>query len=353
MGTEQTIAQPETATRGQTAAIAGRRFRVRDHYVVGREKVREFARAVQNLHGAHQNESDARALGHDNVVAPPTFVSVIGTACTRALLDTVLTDYDLSQVLQTDQVFELHRPILAGDRISTEIRIESLRQFSDNDFIQVKFVMTNQRGEVAQVGSTTIVARRGAEVDPNLVDAVESVFMHDRPSGLAANDPLVELSPGAPTVTPPVTAPESLRVHTLPDFEKLTAGQALPAGSARVTRGDLANYAGVAGDPNPIHFSDRAAQLVGLPTVVAHGLLTMGLAADYLSTWLGDPTAIAKFSVRFAGFVPVSADAATTVEFQGKIKSLDPATRTGVISLSGTSLGRKLFGRAVAEVRFS
>ncbi|MET7770812.1 fused (3R)-hydroxyacyl-ACP dehydratase subunits HadA/HadB [Nocardia sp. NPDC005366] len=351
MGTEQTIAQPEAATEGQSAAPAGRRFRVRDHYVVGREKVREFARAVQNLHGAHQNESHARELGYDGVIAPPTFVSVIGTACTRALLDTVLTDYDLSQVLQTDQVFELHRPILAGDRLSTEIRIESIRQFGDNDFIHVQFVMTNQRGEVAQVGSTTIVARRGAEVDPNLIDAVDSIFMHDRPSELAANDPLVELPAGAPRAA--VTAHEPVLVHTLPDFDSLAPGQSLPAGSARLTRGDLANYAGVAGDPNPIHFSDRAARLVGLPTVVAHGLLTMGLAADYLSTWLGDPTAIAKFSVRFAGFVPVSAEAATTVEFQGKLKSLDPVTRTGVISLSGTAEGRKLFGRAVAEVRFA
>lgn len=344
------MAQPEIDAVAQTAALAGRRFRVRDHYVVGREKVREFARAVQNQHGAHHNEPDARKLGYEGIIAPPTFASVLGTACTRALLDTVLTEYDLSQVLQTDQVFEMHRPILAGDRISNEIVIESLRQFGDNDFIHVKFVLTNQHGEVAQVGSTTIVARRGAEVDPNLIEAVESIFMHTRPE-LAVNDPLVELPAGGQAPIAAVREPAA--VHTLPDFDSLTAGQALPTGGARVTRGDLANYAGVAGDPNPIHFSDRAAQLVGLPTVVAHGLLTMGLAADYLTGWLGDPTAIEKFSVRFAGFVPVGADTATEVEFSGKIKSLDPATRTGTITLSGVSEGRKLFGRAVAEVRFT
>ncbi|WP_194816352.1 fused (3R)-hydroxyacyl-ACP dehydratase subunits HadA/HadB [Nocardia sp. XZ_19_385] len=347
---QQTMAQPETGAVEQTTGLAGRRFQVRDHYEVGREKVREFARAVQNHHGAHQREPDARKLGYEGLIAPPTFASVIGMASTRALLDSVLTEYDLTQVLQTDQVFEMHRPILAGDRVQTEVVIDSLRQFGDNDFIHVKFVLRNQHGEIALVGSSTIVARRGADVDPNLVDAVESIFMHVRPSELDENGPLIELPPGA---VPAVPAREPALVHTLPAFDELTPGTALPSGSARLTRGDLANYAGVSGDPNPIHFSDRAAELVGLPTVVAHGMLTMGLAAEYLTSWLGDPTAIEKFSVRFSGFVPVAADAATTVDFSGKIKSLDAGTRSGTIMLSGSADGRKLFGRALAEVRFA
>ncbi|MBP2188546.1 fused (3R)-hydroxyacyl-ACP dehydratase subunits HadA/HadB [Nocardia goodfellowii] len=351
MTREQTMAQPETGAVGQSTGLAGRRFQVRDHYEVGREKVREFARAVQNHHGAHQREPDARKLGYEGLIAPPTFASVIGMASTRALLDSVLTDYDLTQVLQTDQVFEMRRPILAGDRMQTEVLIDSLRQFGDNDFIHVKFVLRNQHGEIAQVGSSTIVARRGADVDPNLVEAVESIFMHVRPSELDETGPLAELPvAGVPLDIP---AREPALVHTLPAFEELSPGTALPAGSARLTRGDLANYAGVSGDPNPIHFSDRAAELVGLPTVVAHGMLTMGLAADYLTSWLGDPTAIEKFSVRFSGFVPVAADAATTVDFSGKIKSLDAGSRTGTIMLSGAADGRKLFGRALAEVRFA
>ncbi|MEV6277343.1 fused (3R)-hydroxyacyl-ACP dehydratase subunits HadA/HadB [Nocardia sp. NPDC051832] len=344
------MAQPGTGAVEQTTGLAGRRFQVRDHYEVGREKVREFARAVQNHHGAHQYEPDARKLGYDGLIAPPTFASVIGMTNTQALMDSVLTDYDLSQVLQTDQVFEVYRPILAGDRMQTEILIDSLRQFGDNDFIHVKFVLRNQHGEIAQVGSSTLVARRGADVDPNLVDAVESIFMHVRPPVLE-NGPLLELPADAAPLDVPAKA--SALVHTLPAFDDLTPGTALPPGSACLTRGDLANYAGVSGDPNPIHFSDRAAELVGLPTVVAHGMLTMGLAAEYLTSWLGDPTAIEKFSVRFSGFVPVAADAATTVEFSGKIKSLDAGTRTGTIMLSGSAEGRKLFGRALAEVRFA
>ncbi|WP_433713163.1 fused (3R)-hydroxyacyl-ACP dehydratase subunits HadA/HadB [Nocardia sp. CA-084685] len=351
---EQTIEKPEVEAGEQTATAAGRRFRVREHYSVGREKIREFARATQSRHGAHYSEPDALELGYDGIIAPPTFASVIGINATRVLLDTVLTEYDLSQILQTDQVFELTRPILAGDRLSTEIVIDSIRQFGDNDFVLVTFSLTNQHGEIVQSGSTTIVARRGVEVDPNIAAAVENIMMHARPvtiGDITRPDPLVALPADAPAPGQP--AVRSASVRSLPDFDRLAVGDQLPAETARVTRGDLANYAGVSGDPNPIHFSERAAQLAGLPTVVAHGMLTMSLAGDYLTSWLGDPTAIEKFSVRFAGFVPVRAEAPSSVEFSGRIKSLDPRRRTATIVLAGSSEGRKLFGRAIAEVRFA
>lgn len=349
MSTEQT-SQPDIAAVVPDASLVGQRFGFRDHYEVGREKIREFARAVQNTHPAHQQEVDARKLGYEGVIAPPTFASVIGMSATRALLDSVLTEYDLSQVLQTDQVFEIFRPILAGDRIATRIEIESIRQFSDNDFITIGFKLINQHGEVAVQGTTTIVARRGVEVDPNIVEAVENISM--QPLGAEAvdsDDILVRhTDPG-----PVAPAREFVAVHTVPEFDALTKGAELPAGTARLTRGDLANYAGVSGDPNPIHFSDRAAELAGLPTVVAHGLLTMGLAAQYLTDWLGDPTAIEKLSVRFSGFVPVPPTAAGELQFSGKIKSLDPERRAATVLLGGTSEGRKLFGRAVAEIRLN
>ncbi|WP_330233477.1 fused (3R)-hydroxyacyl-ACP dehydratase subunits HadA/HadB [Nocardia sp. NBC_00508] len=348
MGRQETMARPDIDAVPATSA--GQRYQVLDHYEVGREKVREFARAVQNQHAAHQHEADARALGYPAIIAPPTFASVIGMTATRALLDSVLTDYDLSQFLQTDQVFELYRPILAGDRLRSEIVIESIRQFGDNDFIVVRFALINQHDEVTIVGSTTIVARRGADVDANLADVTENIMMHGRPaeSDLTLGDALVPL--GASPLAEP-GEPELAPVHTVPAFDEFAPGDLLPIGSFRLTRGDLANYAGVSGDANPIHFSDHAAQVAGLPTVVAHGMLTMGLAGGYLTTWLGDPTAIRKLSVRFSGFVPVAADAASTVEFTGRIKSLDPNTRTATILLGGTSEGRKLFGRALAEVR--
>ncbi|WP_239003653.1 fused (3R)-hydroxyacyl-ACP dehydratase subunits HadA/HadB [Nocardia panacis] len=347
------MAEPESERLVRTATLAGRRFRVLDHYEVGREKVREFARAVQSYHGAHHSEEQARTLGYPSLIAPPTFASVIGLTTTRALLDTVLTEYDLSQILQTDQVFETFRPLVAGDRITTDIIIESIRQYGDNDFITVKSVLTNQRDEVALIGQTTIVARRGAEIDPDLTELVSSIMMHTPPNKPAGQPDSEVLREFGDTTMDLVVDSAAAPVHTLPRFGDLVVGQELPAATAQVTRGDLANYSGVSGDPNPIHYSEAAARLVGLPTVVGHGMLSMGLAGDYLTSWLGDPTAIEKFSVRLSSFVAVTKDKASVIEFTGRIKSLDPVRRTATVVLNGTSEGRKIFGRAVAEVRLT
>ncbi|WP_245546047.1 fused (3R)-hydroxyacyl-ACP dehydratase subunits HadA/HadB [Nocardia higoensis] len=344
------MASPEITS---TRELAGRRFLVRDPYHVGREKVREFARAVRNRHGAHRSDEHANRLGFERLLAPPTFSSVIGMAATNALLDSVLLEYDLAQVLQTDQTFELRRPFLPGDAIRTQVIIESIRTFGDNDFISVRAEMTDQHDEIVQIASTTIVARRGAEIDPDLAKMVQNIFMHSRPvtpaAGITESGVLIELDDRTPAGRKAALPP----VHTIPVFADLAKGDELPASSARLTRGDLVNYAGVAGDPNPIHFSEEAARLVGLPTVVAHGMLTMGLAADYLTSWLGDPTAIETFSVRFSGFVPVGIDAPSVIDFSGKIKALHEDRRAATVMLGATSQGRKLFGRAVADVRLS
>ncbi|HEU0213895.1 MAG TPA: MaoC/PaaZ C-terminal domain-containing protein [Jiangellaceae bacterium] len=85
-------------------------------------------------------------------------------------------------------------------------------------------------------------------------------------------------------------------------------GAILPEREFRVTRQDLVRYAGVAGDFNPIHWSDRVATTVGLPGVIAHGMLTMALAARLLTDWAGDPAAVVEYGVRFARPVVVPDD---------------------------------------------
>ncbi|SUA74020.1 (3R)-hydroxyacyl-ACP dehydratase subunit HadB [Nocardia otitidiscaviarum] len=344
---------PETAEAATATALVGRHFRVRDHYEVGREKVREFARAVRNDHPAHHHEVDARELGYEGLLAPATFSSVIGAATTRSLIGTVLTEYDLSQVLQTDQVFEYHRPILAGDRLSVDVVIDSIRQFGDNDFIVVKVTLSDALGLPVLISNTTIVARRGADIDPDIADTVAGLVMHghveDPDSGATDPSGLVLLDLDEFTAFPAPAEP--LPVHTTPTAATLTPGTELPAAKVPVTRGDLVNYAGVSGDPNPIHFSDAAATMAGLPTVIAHGMLTMGLLAGQLESWLGDPAALTKFSVRLSGFVPVEPTTPAVIEFTGKVKSVDADNRTATLMLGATCDGKKLFGRAIAEVR--
>jgi acyl dehydratase len=85
-------------------------------------------------------------------------------------------------------------------------------------------------------------------------------------------------------------------------------GTTLPEREFRITRQDLVRYAGAAGDFNPIHWSDRVAVAVGLPGVIAHGMLTMALAGRLLTDWAGDPAAVVEYGVRFARPVVVPDD---------------------------------------------
>lgn len=90
---------------------------------------------------------------------------------------------------------------------------------------------------------------------------------------------------------------------------ELEVGTELPEREFRVTRADLIRYAGASGDFNPIHWSDRVAKDVGLPTVIGHGMLTMALAARLLTDWAGDPGAVVEYGARFSRPVVLPDDA--------------------------------------------
>lgn len=85
-------------------------------------------------------------------------------------------------------------------------------------------------------------------------------------------------------------------------------GTVLPAREFAVTRADLIRYAGASGDFNPIHWSDRIAKDVELPSVIGHGMLTMALAARLVTDWAGDPGAVVEYGARFSRPVVVPDD---------------------------------------------
>lgn len=140
---------------------------------------------------------------------------------------------------------------------------------------------------------------------------------------------------------------------SLRKFADIEVGQELPARTVKLTRGDLVNYAGVSGDANPIHWSDEVVKLAGLDDVVAHGMLTMGLGAGFVTSWLGDPGAVTAYNVRFTSPVYVGAHKAASVEFTGKVKSVDEDAKTAVVAIVAKSEGKKIFGRATATVRLA
>jgi acyl dehydratase len=146
---------------------------------------------------------------------------------------------------------------------------------------------------------------------------------------------------------------ESARPSTAPRYDDLKVGDELPALTVHITRGDLVRYAGASTDFNVIHWSDRIAAEVGLPGVIAHGMLTMAQAARVVTDWVGDPAAITEFSVRFAKPVLVpDDDKGAEVVFGGRVAALldDGVVR---VDLTATCDGERVLSAARAFVRLT
>lgn len=85
----------------------------------------------------------------------------------------------------------------------------------------------------------------------------------------------------------------------MPDIKSLSIGQVIAEKTFKVTRDSLVRYAGASGDFNPIHYRDDVAKSVGLPGVLAHGMLTMGASITPVIAWAGSPASVVDYSVRF------------------------------------------------------
>jgi acyl dehydratase len=128
-------------------------------------------------------------------------------------------------------------------------------------------------------------------------------------------------------------------------------GTELPPRQYQVTRRDLVRYAGASGDFNVIHWNERIARSVGLPDVIAHGMLTMALAGRFLTEWAGDPGAVTEFGVRFSAPVVVpDDDKGATVEVAGTVTERLDGHRVAV-DVTARSDGAKVLTRARAVVR--
>ncbi|MGH3625993.1 MAG: MaoC family dehydratase [Sciscionella sp.] len=115
-------------------------------------------------------------------------------------------------------------------------------------------------------------------------------------------------------------------------------------------RCDLVRYAGASLDFNPIHWNHRVATAVGLPDVIAHGMLTMALGGRLVTDWVGDPGAVLEYGVRFTRPVPVPDDEhGASLTFTGKVSEVSGSVAKVVIT--ATCNGQTVLGKAVARVR--
>ena len=130
----------------------------------------------------------------------------------------------------------------------------------------------------------------------------------------------------------------------------LSPGDELPTRTFTITRADLVRYAGASGDFNPIHWSERVATSVGLPGVIAHGMLTLGLTAQAVDEWVGGPGRVVELGCKFTKPVVVPDDD-TGVELVVAGTVAGVADGLATLTLAVTCGDLKVLGAPKAVVR--
>jgi acyl dehydratase len=143
-------------------SFAGRSYPPTPPYQVGREKIREFAAAIGATDPAHHDPAAARALGHPDVVAPPTFPVVLTWAATQQLLDDPDLGLDFGRVVHGDQRFAYVRPVTASDELVCVNTVEEITSRGGHDFLTTRTEVSTAAGEpVVSVWSKLVVRGEG------------------------------------------------------------------------------------------------------------------------------------------------------------------------------------------------
>ena len=148
-----------TEQKGVNPELAGRVYPAGDAYSVGREKIREFARAVKATHPAHYDVEAARELGYKDVVAPPTFAIIVAQRADAQLIEDPEAGIDFSRVVHADQRFVHHRPIVAGDELVAELHVDQVRSMGGGAMITTRAEISTAEGEGIATTTSSILVR--------------------------------------------------------------------------------------------------------------------------------------------------------------------------------------------------
>jgi acyl dehydratase len=140
-------------------SFVGRTYPPTPPYEVGREKIREFADAIGDPHPAYRDPEAARALGHPDVIAPPTFGVVLSMRAGGQVVADPELGLDYSRVVHGEQRFVHARPVRAGDVLTVTVTVESIRSAAGNDMLTTRGDVSTVDGEPVLTAYSTLVAR--------------------------------------------------------------------------------------------------------------------------------------------------------------------------------------------------
>ena len=138
--------------------IQGKRYPRTAPYVVGREKVREFVKAVFAAKES-QDLSHAKSLGHTDLVVPPTFPVVIQEQSLALVLSDPQAQIDFSRVVHGEQKFVYQRPIVAGDELTSELTVASVKSLGGNHMVTFETEIFDTKDSLVCTAISTLVVR--------------------------------------------------------------------------------------------------------------------------------------------------------------------------------------------------
>jgi acyl dehydratase len=147
--------------------IIGTHYRYPDYYLVGREKIREYAAAIQSEDPLHYDEDAARAAGYPNVVAPLTFIAIPGRQVQLDIFRNFDVGINLARVIHRDQKITYHRPICAGDKLYFDSWLESVVESFGAVISTLRTEVTDQDGKPVMTTLVTMFGESGGEEEAN------------------------------------------------------------------------------------------------------------------------------------------------------------------------------------------
>lgn len=145
--------------------IRGMIWRYPDYFAVGREQLRQFAQAVKDRHPAHYDEDAAAELGHEAILAPLTFASILAKLVQLDFFRHVDIGMENLVIVQVDQRFVFSRPIKAGDKLWARMDIQSVNERFGADIVVTKNICTDEQGEVVLEAYTTLMSQYAEQAE--------------------------------------------------------------------------------------------------------------------------------------------------------------------------------------------
>lgn len=142
--------------------VQGKQYPPTPVYEVGREKIAEFARAVGTDDPVHRDPQAARALGHPDVIAPPTFAVILAQRAEAQLMTDPEAGIDYAHLVHGEERFTHHRPIVAGDRLVATLVVDSVRVAGGHGVVTSRAEITDESGRAVSTVVSTVVVRGDA-----------------------------------------------------------------------------------------------------------------------------------------------------------------------------------------------